>query len=157
MRREILFPVCVSLLFCVSHVVTCRCSHCGNPSVQFTLHVAPSPWRMTCIRFSSPQPSDVQTKCEVSWKTLDLWYKLFWFYFESISADCKTLCCPLVEHESLPFGVYKDVYFVCLQLTSDEQTPKRQKKRASFCSSDKQKRNCNVGNQLAGWCFSLFV
>lgn len=74
-------------------------------------------------------------------------------------------------HDSGPFGVYRyeDVLLsvsragLCLQPSSDEQTPKRQKRDEScfeflhcaVISNLKVKEDCNVVsiNQRAGFCF----
>lgn len=78
--------------------------------------------------------------------------------------NCKTLCCPLVEqrsavrflHELCP-SVFKRMFTwssACL-LTAviSWKNTEEAGKRTSFCSFDKQKRNHDVCNQLAGWRF----
>lgn len=171
---------CFFILFflCVSHVVICGCSHFGNPTlcslhVNHCCTVASSPQGIHFIKLSSPLSSDVrgQNKMWGQLKTRVLWYKLFCFPSVKLRRDfccgydCKSLCCPLVEqrpavrflHESVLFGVHKDVYlelgrvvYSCHQMNKHQRGGKKDEFLQIWQTL--KHRNCNVGNQLAGWC-----
>lgn len=153
---------CFFILFsvCVSHVVTCRCSHFGNPTV-YSLHV----YYCCCTVALSPlSPFSLHTR-------LDLWYKLFWYHFvqskkewtpwrgiSAVAMTVKVFVAPWWSN-GLPLGFCRSPcllaftrMFTSSLFTAVFRWANTKEAEQSFCSSDK-KRNFNVGNQLAGWCF----
>lgn len=75
-----------------------------------------------------------QSKRDVSRKTLVLWYKLFCFYFEGFVQTVEVFAAPwwsnTVRAHFSPFWCLRGCLPpVCLQQSSDQQTPKRQQTR----------------------------